>query len=351
MNPYGWKRGGVLRISFYMCAWGCQPSATFQLVAQTPVPVGDHPVAQVLADLDRDRDLDLAVAAYFGSDVAILENDGAGQLTARRIPVAGNPVALAAGDLDEDGWPDLAVAATSSGIVHILLGPDFRPGPELGLDNAGAVAIADLDRDGHLDVIGGRFEPGALRILAGDGGGGFALRETLDAPAGVSCIEVADLDADGVLDLAVTASTADRLAIYRGAAGPPTLLATGHWPTMVRGAALGGASPVLLVAANLGDRLDVVDAGDLTVREVPTGSGPYAAAAGDLDGDGRPEIAATNKFEDTLTVFGADLVPRLTLATGQGPTPIDLADLDGDGRLDLVVTDGFSNDVVLYLSR
>ena len=352
MTPNWWRIAPVLPISFYMSAVGCETGATFRLARQPAVAVAQHPVAQVVSDLDGDGDLDVAVAAYFGQEVTILFNDGGGRLDSRPLPVAGNPVALAAGDLDEDGWNDLAVALTSSGIIQILLGPDLRPGATLALDNAGALAAADLDGDGHLDLIGGRYDPGAIRLLGGDGRGGFELRDTLEAPTGISCILAHDLDEDGVMDLAATGSDVDRLAVFPGAAGPPLLRPTAAWPTVVSLAALEGIGPALLVAAQLGDRLEVVGARDLTpIAALATGRGPFAAAAGDLDGDGRPEIVTTNKFDDTLTVFGPDLAPRLTLATGGGPTPIDLADLDGDGRLDVVVADGFSDDVVLYLSR
>ncbi len=369
-TPIGGGSAVGLEISFYISAWvgrwgatlwapivlgawlgGCEPSAELRLEAQAAIPVGQHPVAQVARDLDGDGDVDLAVAAYFGEEITILTNDGTGHLAPRHLPVPGNPVAIAAGDLDEDGEIDLAVALTSSGIVQPLFGPDFHPGPALGLDNAGALAIADLDRDGHLDLIGGRYTPGAIRILAGDGRGGFTLRASFEAPAGVSCIRAADLDGDGTVDLAVTASEDDVLTIYPGAAPDGRLVPTGSWPTAVAVAERDAAPPLLLVAANLGDRLDILDTADFSVRTLSTGRGPFAAAAGDLDGDGRPELAVTNKFEDTVTLFGPDLAPRSTLETGAGPTPIDLVDLDGDARLDVAVADGASNDVVLYLSR
>jgi hypothetical protein len=319
------------------------------LEPQPTVAVGEHPVSQVVLDFDGDGDLDVVVPAYFGETISLLANDGRGRLTARSIPLLGNPVAVAAGDLDEDGSPDLAVALTSRGTIRILLGPDFRPGVDVALDNPGALALADLDADGHLDLVGARFEPGALRLLAGDGRGGFGPARDLEGPAGVSCVHAADVDADGTLDLIATGGNADQLAVYPGALGPPALLDTGEWPTWVGGFQLDDdPERELIVAANLGDSIQIVDE---PARRMPTGHGPFAAAAGDLDGDGAPDIAVTNKFEDTLTIFASAAGTPLTLPTGGGPTPIDLADLDGDGRLDVVVADGFSNDVLVYLSR
>jgi hypothetical protein len=319
------------------------------LEPQPTVAVGEHPVSQVVLDLDRDGDLDVVVPAYFGETISLLENDGLGRLTARSIPLLGNPVAVAAGDVDEDGSPDLAVALTSLGTIRILLGPDLRPGEDVALDNPGALELADLDADGHLDLVGARFEPGALRVLAGDGRGGFAPTRSLEGPAGVSCVRVADVDADGALDLIATGGNADQVAVYPGAQGPPALIATGEWPTFTGAFQLDDdPERELLVAANLGDSLQIVDE---PARLLPTGHGPFAAAVGDLDGDGAPDIAVTNKFEDTLTIFASGADAPLSLPTGAGPTPVDLADLDGDGRLDVVVADGFSNDVLVYLSR
>src|SRR5690606_4810504 len=66
--------------------------------------------------------------------------------------------------------------------------------------------IADLDGDGILDVARlGEVNDGTVRdllfVLTGDGEGGFT-QSTVPAPVrGIGSVEALDLDADGILDL------------------------------------------------------------------------------------------------------------------------------------------------------
>jgi len=72
--------------------------------------------------------------------------------------------------------------------------------------------------------------------------------------------------------------------------------------------------------------------------------------AGDLNGDGKPDLVVANAEMsglpagvDTMGNIGVFLNqgdgtfgPQLTLAAGQFPTSLALGDLNGDGRLDIV---------------
>ncbi|MFN7919689.1 MAG: VCBS repeat-containing protein [Bryobacteraceae bacterium] len=90
-----------------------------------------------------------------------------------------------------------------------------------------------------------------------------------------------------------------------------------------------------------------------------TGPGPYHLAAGDLNGDGFPDLAAPCRGEllspaerrpanDTVTVYltrgSPQWVERKDLKTGFGPYTAAIADLDGDNRNDLAVVNFQAND-------
>jgi hypothetical protein len=70
-------------------------------------------------------------------------------------------------------------------------------------------------------------------------------------------------------------------------------------------------------------------------------SGPNGVALGDVNGDGRLDIASANFLGNAVTVFqaqaGGGFIP-VSYTTGAGSVPLNvvLADVDGDGRLDLV---------------
>jgi hypothetical protein len=345
---------------------GCGDGATFQqqslsFVAQTAIPTGAHPNALVLADLDRDGDLDVIVPGLVSADLWIHENLGGAVQPGRALPLAAGAIAAAAADFDEDGAVDLALSMPGASRVDVLAAGQalvLRPLVELALEVPADVRAGDLDGDGHVDLVVSRYQPGAIWTLRGDGRGGFGPPRLHDAPGGAVALGLGDVDGDGRLDVAAACATADTIAILSGdgAGGlaPARELAVGRWPSFVLPVDLDGAAPVELVATtNLGDTLAV--ARRAAVVESPAGAGPIAAAAADLDGDGLPEIAVTHKWENTVGLYraaaGGGLTPVATLPAGDGPTPLALGDIDGDGRLDLVVANGFSNDVVVYLRR
>ena len=87
----------------------------------------------------------------------------------------------------------------------------------------------------------------------------------------------------------------------------------------------------------------------------PTGSRPEAVAIGDLDGDGRNDVALLTSVTSDPTndkmvhVFlqntDGSLKPRVRYAVGGRSTSIDIGDVNGDGRVDVVVgIDDVTND-------
>jgi hypothetical protein len=72
-----------------------------------------------------------------------------------------------------------------------------------------------------------------------------------------------------------------------------------------------------------------------------TGVVADAIAIGDLNGDGKPELAVANWGKDTVTVFvnrgGGRFAAGVEYATGRFPWDVAIRDLDGDGAAELVV--------------
>ncbi|QKJ29379.1 VCBS repeat-containing protein [Mucilaginibacter mali] len=76
--------------------------------------------------------------------------------------------------------------------------------------------------------------------------------------------------------------------------------------------------------------------------------GPLSVAAGDIDGDGRPDLVFTNSETNVISVMrntatvgtlfnDASFAIKADFATGKQPSAVKLYDMDGDGRPDLVV--------------
>jgi hypothetical protein len=167
-------------------------------------------------DADGDGDLDLAVAARASNEVSIVRNDGGLTFTTLDpAPVGEAPHSVRAGDLDDDGDTDLVSANDSADSISVLLGDGTGAFTRRDVPTGGqpkSVAVADLDGDGIPDVITANLEGNYpdeqdpditdLRVHLGVGDGTF--REPIAVPdAGMPfAVIAADLDADGLLDLA-----------------------------------------------------------------------------------------------------------------------------------------------------
>jgi Tfp pilus assembly protein PilF len=160
----------------------------------------------VASDLDRDGDLDLAVAHAGG--LAWIDNRRQSRFADRTVDgglVASGPVeALASADLDDDGLPDLVAASQGLTLWHNL-GGRFAPWPLPGLP-AGkrftSVLAFDADNDGQLDLAAAG--PDGIMVLGRRGSIAAPVFEPLPVegtPGAVASLTAADLDGDGDLDL------------------------------------------------------------------------------------------------------------------------------------------------------
>lgn len=159
-----------------------------------------HDVA--VSDLDRDGDLDLAVA--HGEGLSWLDNLRQGRFVDRSAAAGLGDTsasrALVAADFDNDGLSDL-VAAGEGLVAWRNRDTRFEAWSPSGLtaEDADALVAADFDNDGRLDLAaaGG----GGLTVLGQNDAGGFESRTVDGGPASASALAAVDLDGDGDLDL------------------------------------------------------------------------------------------------------------------------------------------------------
>jgi hypothetical protein len=342
------------------------------------VAAGSHPRSAVLADLDGDGKLDLAVANQADSTVSILLNDGAGSFPLPRtvgVPAAG-PESIVAGDFNRDGHVDLAVSAplaTPKGIM-VLLGSATTPGDftlqgTIGVGSPtstpDALAVGDFDGDGILDLaLCDKSLAGTVYVLHGDGSGGFSIAATITVGAQPTAIVAADFDRDGRLDLAVANEGANNIQVLRNTGTsftvltpPLTLPGTDVTPVSIAAADFDGDGDAdLAVAASGGDRVHVYrnDNGTLTSLPVASLDAPYllrAVTAADVNLDGRPDLLA---IATGLTVFrgkgGTAFEAPETVVAGWLPQAVAVGELSGDGWPDVAVVNEDSGDVSLLIS-
>ncbi len=101
------------------------------------------------------------------------------------------------------------------------------------------------------------------------------------------------------------------------------------------------------------ERFDEIVTEELSSMAVAVGTGPASVAMGDLNKDGKLDLAVTNSGSNTVSILlgtGTGLfgVPT-NFAVGVYPTSIAMGDLNGDEQLDLAIVNGGSDDVSILL--
>ena len=133
----------------------------------------------MIADFNLDGHPDVAVSNTLGGKVAVYLGNGDGTFTAPIPTTSRNALYSAAADLNEDGKPDLVLGG--DGLKLFLGNGDGTfQSPETVYSSYGPVKIADLDRDGRLDIAltaTNGSEQSDLVVLQGQGDGTF--RQTI----------------------------------------------------------------------------------------------------------------------------------------------------------------------------
>lgn len=292
---------------------------------------------------------------------------------------ATNPLAIAAGDIDGDARPDIAVANVDSDTIVLLfqetsgftrietLSDETLVGPE-------GVALGDLDGDGKIDVIASARVSGGVFVFRQGEDGEFTAAGALPGSAeitGALSPLVVDLDRDGHLDVIVAAQDAGSVVIWRGAEGGTFLepdevtIDEAAAPIAIDAGDLDGDGfPELAIVSLEASRLSIVDRaedGTYATTVVPTGLDSVTLtglAIGDFDRNGRLDIAigSADSIRGSLYIFLAptggeigDLPPRRLLLDGPASiTGLVAQDLDGDGEADLAAVDRDGSRLLLF---
>jgi len=304
-----------------------------QTVGQTNV--GDDPYRLFVADFDNDGDADVAVTnnGNGANTVTVLRNNGLGGLTVSATHAVGtSPRAITGADFNGDGNIDLAVGNVWSDNISLLWGQGdgtFNPGQPVSLgQNFQPVALAagDFNDDGKMDIAAATNNNwiAYLTLVRGDGTGGFipgAPQNTNLSVTGsyLANIDTADFNRDGITDI-VLATHAGFMARYpmivmgsqTGFSGAFTsVFTTAGINTQITGLSCadfnGDGNPdIALVHPASGGSIDSVRvllcdakgefpvAAQVSYGSLQTINSSFCITSGDLNNDGRPDLAVGN---------------------------------------------------------
>jgi hypothetical protein len=358
--------------------------------------VGLDPLYAVAADFNGDGKSDLAVANSNDATISVLANAtqaGAtvpAYATQQTFATDQEPLQLVAPDINGDGKADI-VSANFFGSISVLLNatasgaaPAFLPQqsfPTILGSDAVSVTVADFNRDGKPDLgiaDNGLFHATVLlnTTSAGASVASFATAQPFSV-GWPFFITTADLNLDGAPDMIVANLPNDTVSLMLNttAPGDATLAflaaqdyAVGSAPRSVAIADVNGdGKPDLLVADRddgmLLPLLNITAPGATSVvllagAPVPAGANTYAERAIDMNGDGKPDIIASDQTGATATLLtnttttGSSSPTFDALAVNTGPWPYSntTTDVDGDGRPDLVAVNSSDNTVSVLLN-
>ncbi len=288
-----------------------------------------------IGDVDGDGARDLVVTNSFDNDISVLLNNGDGTFAPQvRYPAIFRPFSLAIGDLTGDGHPDLAVTDSSRDVVSVFVNNgDGTFAPQVPYDTGEgpeAVAIADLNGDGDLDLAVGNNTERSIDVLLNNGDGTFALDATYVTGSGANDVGIADLDGDGTPDMVVANEFANSASVLLnngdGTFAPTQYYATGEEPRNVAIADYDRDGDLDLAFANgsafvstLTVLLNNGDGTFATPVPVPSRTWMNALAAGDLNGDGKPDLAAISNRDDSIVVHLNRCILPPTITTQPAP--------------------------------
>jgi RHS repeat-associated protein len=314
--------------------WGVIDAGTF--TSKTDFPTGTTPYSVSPSDFDGDGKTDLAVVNFSSNTVSIFRNTStgigvAGYAAKVDYPTSSNPVFVSTGDLDGDGMADLAVAnyngnavsifrnTSTAGSISFAMKVDYATGA-----NPYSVSIGDLDHDGKADLAVANFGSNTVSVFRNTsmGGGSVSFASKLDNTTGAGpwTVSIGDIDGDGKFDMAVANFNSSTISVFR----------------------------------NTG--IGVGSIAFATKVDFATGSNPRSVSIGDLDNDGKGDLVASNYIGNTISVLrntstGAgslSFAAKIDNATGANPWNVSIGDLDGDGKTDLAVADMGSHSLSVF---
>jgi hypothetical protein len=306
---------------------------------RTVIPVGHHPGSIVVADVNHDGKPDIIVANTVDETVSVLLGDGKGHFA----PAPGSPFKcgaspndIAVADMNADGNPDLVIANTGTPYITILLGDGnggFAPAPHSpfateSYPHVHGVAAADFMGNGKPAVVTDSWGHDQILLIPGDGKGNLISPEKTfnTGKRPYQRLRSADFNGDGRPDVVTTDLESNAVTILLGDGKGGFMEATG--------------SPF------------------------PAGEAPWSMAIGDINGDGKPDLAILPYEPDVrepknvgVTVLlgngrgGFTKMPGspFSLAGCRGPDSVAIGDVNGDGLADIVANCGQNHRVMLYL--
>ncbi len=372
----------VTNLAAQLTAYSAKPfivtlAGNILFASKVDFATGSTPMSISIGDIDGNGKSDLVVANYDGNTISVLRNtstSGNVSFAAKADFATGShPRSANIGDIDGDGKADLAVANGSSNTVSVLRNTStsgnvsFADKADFATGSVPfSVSIGDIDGDGKADLALANYDGNTISVLRNTSSSGslsFAAKADFTTGSSPRSVSIGDIDGDGKADLAVANSGSNTVSVLRNTSAFGNVsfaakadFATGSTPYSVSIGDIDGDSKADLAVANYdGNTVSVLrntsTSGTVSFAskvDLATGTGahsyPFSVSTGDIDGDGKPDLAVANYGSNAVSVLGntstlgnLSFATKVNFATGTQPYAVSIGDIDGDGKPDLAV--------------
>ena len=359
-----------------------------------------------MIDIDGDNKPDIVTSNTNSNTLSVFRNVSTGSFLSFaapvNIPTALAPISITAGDLDRDGKPDLIVTNAAGGFTSVSAFRNTTTTTTQVIDTSTIVTVSisfaprldvatgtsaysspehalvmDFDRDGLPDVavVNADNTVSVFRNNTQSTTIAFDTKRDFTIGPGGQSIASADLDGDGKPDLAVANSSTNTVSVLRNITTSSTItfapktdftVASGCYSVAIGDLDKDGKQDIAVVSASaavLSLLKNTSTTGNMAFNSpinYPTDNHPESVFITDIDGDSNPDIIVGSGDVNTVTTIDVfrnsgtgtlALDARASYTTSNEPNHIVVGDLNGDGFPDIVTSNGASNNISVLKSK